>query len=293
MPTVRLAVGAGADRDDRFAEGDDDDQPVALGEVAGDELPPLGAEQVRPAHVEQEGERPQGSLPEAIEKRCADEQPHADRRADREAGHGLAQRGVVAAGQHEQRNVRRAHHAIGQGELQRQLVEGLGDADPDDQERGHGGEDHDAHRALLGIDHAGQPRVARPRPPEHPEHQHTLAQPRPGRVIGHQRGALREREDEDEVEEELEWHHPLPFAQGGAEPGSARARLGGHDANHPCIGAARRCALRSHRSRLHDSIDGDRSSLRSAGRDQHQPVQERDAHRGRRGRSTGSSSSST
>jgi hypothetical protein len=34
-------LGADADGDDRLAERDDDDQPVALGEVAGHELPPL------------------------------------------------------------------------------------------------------------------------------------------------------------------------------------------------------------------------------------------------------------
>jgi hypothetical protein len=36
---------ADPDRDDRLAEGDDQDEPVALGEVAGDELPPLAVDQ--------------------------------------------------------------------------------------------------------------------------------------------------------------------------------------------------------------------------------------------------------
>ena len=65
---VDAGLGADADRDDRLAEGDDDDQPVALGEVAGHELPALGAEDVRPAHVEHQGERPERALRQAVER---------------------------------------------------------------------------------------------------------------------------------------------------------------------------------------------------------------------------------
>jgi len=51
-------MGADADRDDGLAEGDDDDQPVALGVVARHEFPALGAEEERPAHVECQREDP-------------------------------------------------------------------------------------------------------------------------------------------------------------------------------------------------------------------------------------------
>ena len=226
-----MGMGANADGDDRLAEGDDDDQAMPLGEVAGDELPALGAEEVRPTHVEQQREGPQRSLREAIEGRGADQEPHADRSAHRQRGHRLAKRGVLPAGQHEEGDVRGAHRPVGQGEVERELVEGLGDADRDDQECSHGREDDDAHGALLGIDHARQPRVTRPRPPEHPEHQQALRQPFPGRVVEHQRGALGDRENEDEVEEELERHHPLPFAHHGTEPRGARACRRGHGAH--------------------------------------------------------------
>ena len=92
-----------------------------------------------------------------------------------------------------------------------------GHAERDDQQRRHRGEDDQPHRALLGVDDAGQPGVADPGPPEHAEHQQALGQPRPGRVVGHQRRALGDREDEDEVEEELQRRHPLALAPGGAE----------------------------------------------------------------------------
>ena len=39
-PRVQLEAGADADRDDRLAERDQDDQPVSLGEVLGRDLPP-------------------------------------------------------------------------------------------------------------------------------------------------------------------------------------------------------------------------------------------------------------
>ena len=54
-----LTLGAaGADRDDRLAERDDDDRAVALGEVAGNELPAVGAEQEGSADVEHHRDAP-------------------------------------------------------------------------------------------------------------------------------------------------------------------------------------------------------------------------------------------
>ena len=85
MPRRQVGLGADPDRDDRLAEGDDDDQPVTLGEVAGNELPALGAEEVGPAHVEGRASDPHARLRRAVEERGADQQPDADRGADREA----------------------------------------------------------------------------------------------------------------------------------------------------------------------------------------------------------------
>ncbi len=59
---VERDLGADADRDDRLAQRDDHDRAVALGEVAGHELPAVGAEQERPARVEHERETPQADL---------------------------------------------------------------------------------------------------------------------------------------------------------------------------------------------------------------------------------------
>src|SRR5436190_2554547 len=92
----QVCLGADPDRDDRFAERDDDDQPVALGEVAGNELPALGAEEERAAHVEAQRDRPQRGLGEPVHGRRPRQQPDPDRRARGETDDRLAERGSVA-----------------------------------------------------------------------------------------------------------------------------------------------------------------------------------------------------
>ncbi len=98
--------------------------------------------------------------------------------------------------------------------------------------RRHRGEQRDPDPALLRIDDAGQPRIGRPRPPEQGEDEHALAEPLPGRVLRHQGRALRDREDEDQVEEELERQHPVLLAERSPEPQPLRLAPGLHGA-HP------------------------------------------------------------
>ncbi len=71
--------------------------------------------------------------------------------------------------------------------------------------------------ALLRVDHAREPGVADPGPPQHAEHEQALGDALPGRVVGHQLRALREGEHEDEVEEQLERRDRLLLAQHGGE----------------------------------------------------------------------------
>ena len=148
--------------------------------------------------------------------------PDADRRADRQPDDRLAKRRVVAAGEHEQRDVRDPHDGVGEREDQRGVVERLGHAQPDDEQRRHRGEDHEPDGVLLGIDDARQPGVADPRPPQHAEHEHALRQALPRRLVGHQRRALRQREHEDEVEEQLQRRDRLLLAHHRASARRAR-----------------------------------------------------------------------
>jgi len=141
---VLVAAGLGTGQPprghDRFPEGDDDDEPVALGEVVGRELPAFGAEEVRAAHVERERGRPQPALQPAVGERRGDEQPDADRRADRETDDGGAKERIVAAGEHEERDVGDADERVRDGEDERSVVEGIGHAEAYDEQRRHRGE---------------------------------------------------------------------------------------------------------------------------------------------------------
>jgi len=94
----------------------------------------------------------------------------------------------------------------------------------DDQQRRHRDEDREPDGVLLGVDDAREPGVADPRPPQDAEHEQALRQARPGRLVGHERRALREREHEDEVEEELQRRDGLLLAHRCRQ--AARAAVG-------------------------------------------------------------------
>ena len=119
--------------------------------------------------------------------------------------HRPPQPGIVPAGDQVERDVGGPDDAVGDGEGEGPVVEGLRHAQAHDQQPGHRPEDHQPDGALLRVDHARQPRVADPGPPQHGQHEQPTAQAVPVGVGDHQRRALGEAEDEDEVEEELEW----------------------------------------------------------------------------------------
>src|SRR5262249_10283349 len=85
----------------------------------------------------------------------------------------------------------------------------------------------DQHRPPDGsftwIYGVGQPGVRGPDPPERREDQQAAPEPAPRRILREHRRDLREREDEDEVEEQLERRDPLltlgvQFAHGRTLP---------------------------------------------------------------------------
>ena len=151
------------------------------------------------------------------------EQPDPDRGADRETRHRAPQLGIVAAREHEQHDLSDPDHAVRERELERESAERLGHAQRHDQQRRHRAEDRDPHpRPPRGRRRSSATRTrpttttalrARASPERDP----------PRWVVRHQGRALGDREDEDEVEEQLERHHSLALAQHRAEPGSAGA----------------------------------------------------------------------
>jgi hypothetical protein len=214
----------------RLAQGYDQNQPVALGEVLRHEPPARAAEEVRPAHVECQRQAPDGRLRPGIEQGPDEEKADADSGARGEGPYRVAEVRLVFAGDQHEDDLPDPDHAVGEGELGRQASERLGHRDRRDQEGGHRAEQRDPHPALLGIDDAGQPRVAHPRPPQDAEDQHRLDDVLPVRVLRNEGRALGDREDEDEVEEELErLDARLVAAHGRAHlPAPARAPYGCH-----------------------------------------------------------------
>jgi hypothetical protein len=120
------------------------------------------------------------------------------------------QHGVVAGDHDEHHQVHDPEGEVAQGQDQgtvqpaRPVVVRLGDAQREQEHRGHRREHHDGDRGLLGADHVGQPRVARPRPPQQHHDEDALHHRPRADVLRHERGHLREGEDEDQVEEQLE-----------------------------------------------------------------------------------------
>ena len=117
-----------------------------------------------------------------------------------------------------------AHGAVGHREEERVITKRLGNTQGGDDDRSCRREHRDPNRPLLGIDHAREPRIARPRPPQHGQREQPAADALPTPLIRHQRGALGEHEHEDEVEVELEWLDGFSLPQLCGQPGRVRSK---------------------------------------------------------------------
>ena len=82
----------------------------------------------------------------------------------------------------EEREVPQTHDGVEEREPERAITERLRDRVRNNQEGGHDREHHESDRALLGLDHAGQPCVAHPGPPQHGEHEHASGDTSPSGI---------------------------------------------------------------------------------------------------------------
>ncbi len=171
----------------------------------------LGAEEERCRPVDQDRQDPDRGLRPAVQ--CSGDDQ--ERRAEEKAGCELQNRLQIAlfrgAGSvsHIEHELHRPDEEVGAAEQDAAVAEGLGDAQGDDQHAAHRGEHAEAIQVLIGIDAVGEPSVGAPGPPDGGEDEQPFAEPRPPRVVRHLERHLGEREDEDQVEEELERRHPL------------------------------------------------------------------------------------
>ena len=94
--------------------------------------------------------------------------------------------------------------------------------------------------ALLRFEHAGDPGVDLPGPPEKGHREQPPAHGFPGRVLRHERGALVEAEDKDKVEEQLQRYDRLPLPTLDAKASAPRV-------------SRRHCVRHESARRLHNS----------------------------------------
>jgi hypothetical protein len=101
--------------------------------------------------------------------------------------------GGVAGGEHE-----------GREQTARLVVVRLGDRQGDDEQRAHRGDHRQPQQTFVGARLVAQPGVRRPAEPQQGQQDEPATEAAQRRVVGHQRGDLGQREDEDQVEEQLE-----------------------------------------------------------------------------------------
>ena len=200
---------ADADRDDRLSEGDDDDQPVTLDEVRRRETPAPPAADERTEVVDRQGGDPQPDLHRPINEAGDQQQRRPDDGAGREPEDGGEQLRIVATGDREEDDMENADDEIRDGEDQGLFPERHRRRQGHDQHRGRRGEHGQAYGALFGVEGVGQPGIGRPGPPQRGQQQPAPQEAFPGLVRGKESGHLGDREDEDEVEEQLERGDPL------------------------------------------------------------------------------------
>ncbi len=189
------------DRDHRLTERDQDDPSVALGEMRGVQREAPLAPQDRRRDEERRRREEQQPHPARVDERSSDqkggsaeiERRHAE---NRHPGRTLSlQRKGAEMQQH--------HEKIRKPERQRACAEHLRNRQRHHQKPRHRGDQHQPH--LPGhADIVRQPGITRVHPPDRHQHQQRPQKiHRPVSVL-HQLGDLRDDEDENQIEEELD-----------------------------------------------------------------------------------------
>jgi len=111
---------------------------------------------------------------------------------------------IVATNNRGEDEVDEADEKIGNAEQNGVGAEGARDGEGDAQHDRRRGEHREPDGAFVDVDRARQPGIGRPRPPDGRENQHPAEEPAPRRLAREQLRHLGDREDEDQVEEELE-----------------------------------------------------------------------------------------
>jgi hypothetical protein len=202
-PDIQVEVcGAGAEDDDGLAERDDDHETVTLHEVRRSDDETLDAREAR-GHPQQDGrERPQRPLDVAAQC-AAHEHEHRSRQVegdDSQDRRNLPRRRAA----HVHARVQQHYREVTEAESESVAFVGLRDRERDDEESAHTADQEEPVPQVVGGDRIGQPRIAVVHPPDDRHHHDHLRDCRDVPALDENARQLRDREDEDEIEEELE-----------------------------------------------------------------------------------------
>jgi hypothetical protein len=202
------------DRDDRLAQRHDDHEPVAFGEVlrSDDEAGPRRAEDHGAPDERGRGD-PQRPLRVAAEHAAGEQQRGGGEveRGDAEHRRGLA----VRRARDEQAAVQDDHDGVADRERRAAAVERRRDRERHDEEPRHAPEQQQPVLPAVRRDRVGEPDVAAVHPPRRHEDEQRHRDAAKVGALGKQPGELRDREDERQVEEQLE-RGRSPAARRGA-----------------------------------------------------------------------------
>ena len=212
----RTPARADAERDDRLAERDDDHRAVALGEVARFDPPALDAPDDEPAVVDEQRGDPADCARCSVERAPNHEQRAPRATSSRPIAILLPARARIVPRARDRRvaaYVQRAYDEVGDAEDQPVAAERVRHRQRGDQHRRHRRQQDHTNQTLVGVSCVAQPRISRPREPEHGEDRQSLDESNPGRPLGYEAGHLGDRKHEHEVKEQLEWRHALLAAR--------------------------------------------------------------------------------
>ena len=203
---------AAAHEQDGLAQGDDEDETVALGQVLGVGVPLVhgGCADTGNPVVGQRGRvvdehRDQPETQPPLEGQCRTEDPeHAGQQGPQQQHAVVGCELVAAVGDHHEHRTEEAHEQVAPDEEPGAVAEGAGYSDRHAQcgEHEHPGEQ--LHWGAARIQPVHRPGGVVPAPPHRGEHHDGLGSALPGEVLDEQVRELDDGEDVDQVEEELD-----------------------------------------------------------------------------------------
>jgi hypothetical protein len=162
--------------------------------------------------------------PCAVRESREQDQRRAEQRPRRQPQHRAEQVRISTPCKGIERDVRRTNDEEGRAEEYAVVAEHMRYHESRDEHRDQRDQQRGSDDADLGIDGVRQGGVRRPRPPERGEDEHAVPDPRERRIVRKQLSHLREREDENEVEEELARRDAVLLGGGRHAPPSIRGR---------------------------------------------------------------------